>query len=511
MMPPFALNQQRQFWFNSQALIAESQLIRILQNRPTKHPRNPILVADQPWEGSLVQLFTAVEYDPATGRWQMWYEGHPAEVLLCTAFSDDGLHWRKPNLSLETWQGSTANNIILQPGYWDAHQPAVVKAPTETDPARRYKLYYWMGPEWFSPSNPVQAAAGNKIKDYTRNGWYVAFSPDGVHWTPQTAAPVLAGRVTSHAAGAGAADFMQDTQMSIGDYNTVIWDEQRGRYRSYHKLDKRRPGWDLARRCMGMAESDDGLHFEPSISILDPDEADDAWARAQGGIRAEFYGLHVWPHQGFYLGLLWMFLVTKTGEPPYGRGWDDGPITPHLVYSPDGIQWQRLPLRESFIPLGPAGSFEAGTIYSGDRPTVVGDEVRFYYHGCSYTHGFTEPVNSPNQYTGIALATLERDRYVGWQGSSAPGTLLTHPVTFTGRTLRLNLDASRGATRVALLDGSGNPLPGYGLDDCHPLTLDSLEQIVYWRGGSDLSALVGQPVQVQFELRLSTLFTWQFV
>src|SRR5262249_3760288 len=153
---------------------------------------------------------------------------------------------------------------------------------------------------------------------------------------------------------------------------TVIWDEQSGRYRSYHKLDKRKPGWDTTRRCLGLAESDDGLHFGPSLSIIDPDEADDAWARAQGGIRAEFYGLHVWPHQGFYLGLLWMFMVTKTGEPPYGRGWDDGFIAPHLIYSADGKDWQRLPVREPFIPLGPAGSFEAGTVYSGDRPTMVG-------------------------------------------------------------------------------------------------------------------------------------------
>ena len=207
--------------------------------------------------------------------------------------------------------------------------------------------------------------------------------------------------------------------MTIGDFNTVIFDEQRGRYRSYHKLDKMQPGWDMPRRCLGLAESDDGIHFEPSVSIIDPDAEDDAWARAQGGIRAEFYGMHAWPHEGFYLGLLWMFLVTKTGEPPYGRGWDDGPIAPHLVYSADGITWQRLPVREPFVPLGPAGSFEAGTLYSGDRPVTIGDEVRDHYHGCSYTHGFTEPVKARR----ISLPASRWRRYVATATSAGMAAL----------------------------------------------------------------------------------------
>ena len=84
-----------------------------------------------------------VHYTPETSQWQMWYEGHPAEVLLCTAFSNDGIHWTKPALGIEEWNGSRENNIILQTGYWDANCASIVKAPTETDPARRYKLYYW--------------------------------------------------------------------------------------------------------------------------------------------------------------------------------------------------------------------------------------------------------------------------------------------------------------------------------------------------------------------------------
>ena len=479
--------------------------MRIYQRQPVKHPANPLIVADRPWEGSLVQLFTAVDYSAETQRWQMWYEGHPGPVLLCYATSNDGVCWQKPALGIEPFQGSTDNNIILQTYYWDAHQAAVVRAPNEIHPARRYKLYYWMGPEWYKPENPAHAAIGNRIQLYRSNGWYVAFSPDGIHFTAQTAAPALASGPLPDMP-----ELPAGTTVSLGDYNTVFWNEQTGRYRSYHKLDIKRPGWDMSRRCLGMAESDDGLHFDPSVPVLEPDEEDDVWVRGQGGIRAEFYGLHVWPQSGFYLGLLWMFVVTKTGQPPYGRGWDDGPIAPHLIYSADGVHWQRLPVREPFIPLGPAGSFEQGSIFSGDRPTIFGDEVRFYYHGVSYTHGAIDKKVSPSHLTGIGLATLPRDRYVAWQGGAEPGMLRTVPLRFDGRELHLNVDASRGATKVALLGPDGSPLPGHGLDDCDPISADSLDHIVRWRGSGDLSALQGQPVRVQFWLRHSALYTWQF-
>ena len=94
------IGKQRQFWFNSQEIIDHSEYLHILQQRPAKHPANPLVVADRPWEGTYVDLGTFVAYDPATSRWQMWYEAHPAEVLICTALSEDGIRWRKPVLGV---------------------------------------------------------------------------------------------------------------------------------------------------------------------------------------------------------------------------------------------------------------------------------------------------------------------------------------------------------------------------------------------------------------------------
>jgi hypothetical protein len=429
----------------------------------------------------------------------MWYEGHPTEVLLCTAFSKDGVKWTKPSLGLQEYKGSKDNNIILQTGYLDAHCASIVKAPNEKDPARKYKLYYWVGPQWFDshvkamglkPDDPAVAEARKKLKAYKTNGHYVAFSPDGVNFKPQLDAPAL--------------------PAPVSDFCTVLFDEQTGRYRSYHKIERQKPGWDGLRRCMSMAESDDGIRFKPSAPVLDPTPEDDAWTKSLGGKRAELYGIHVWPCAGFYLGLVWMFRITKV-DPVRGMGWDDGYNVPYLIYSPDGVNWQRLPEREPFIPPGPAGSFESGSVYSaGDHPVVIGDEVRFYYFGVNYTHGCTEPINSPKLTSGFGLATLGRDRYVGWQGGAVAGTLLTKALKFSGRELHLNLEAKGGEARAALLGADGKALAGFSLEDCEAISADGFDQAVKWRGGSDVSALAGREIRVQFSLRQSTLYTWQF-
>ncbi|HVE39790.1 MAG TPA: hypothetical protein VNM14_07890 [Planctomycetota bacterium] len=490
------IGSRRQFWFNAQPLVAESSGLRIAQQRPVKNGKNPFLLGDRPWEGNIVQLYSCdVHHDPETGRWQMWYEGHPGCVLLCTAFSKDGLRWEKPSLGLETWKGSKDNNIILQTGYTDAHCAAIVKAPTEKDPARKYKLYYWVGPQWMDSHieplglKPAEVAdAKAKIKPYKKNGHYVAFSSDGVTFTPRSDAPVLA----------------------TSDFSTVLFDEQLGRYRSYHKIEHQLPGWKQIRRCMWESQSDDGVTFEKSRLVLAPDEKDDTMAKTlYAADRVEFYGMHVWPQDGFYLGLVWIFTITKV-NPKYGMGWDDGHIQPHLIYSPDGLDWKRLPVREPFIPNGPEGSWDSGTLYSsGDHPVVLGNEVRFYYFGTNYTHGSTEPIVSAKNRSGFGVATLPRDRYVGWQAAKDSGTLLTKPITFSGKDLFLNVDASHGVARVALLSADNQPIPGFGLEECEPIKADSLEQAVRWAGAS-ASALAGKTVRLQFSLRQSTLYTWQF-
>jgi hypothetical protein len=88
------------------------------------------------------------------------------------------------------------------------------------------------------------------------------------------------------------------------------------------------------------------------------------------------------------------------------------------------------------------------------------------------------------------------------------GELITKPLMFPGSKLALNI-VSRGGTRVEVQDASGRPAPGFALKDCAPITGDSLDHRVSWKGGG-LFELAGGPVRLRFELNDADLFALQF-
>jgi len=56
-----------------------------------------------------------------------------------------------------------------------------------------------------------------------------------------------------------------------------------------------------------------------------------------------------------------------------------------------------------------------------------------------------------------------------------------------------------GDIRVELQGEAENPIPGFTMDDCLPVFRDSLERMVIWSSGSDLSPLEGKAVRLRFE------------
>ncbi|HCN07187.1 MAG TPA: hypothetical protein DIT01_04575 [Lentisphaeria bacterium] len=112
---------------------------------------------------------------------RMWYMGriHGDTVAvnyvgesgrLCYAVSRDGVHWEKPALGLVDYKGSKANNLVDFPQDEDISAGPVIYDPEDPDPSRRFKINYEAG------------CYGNRM--------CVAYSPDGLHWTPSPRNPV---------------------------------------------------------------------------------------------------------------------------------------------------------------------------------------------------------------------------------------------------------------------------------------------------------------------------------
>ena len=61
-----------------------------------------------------------------------------------------------------------------------------------------------------------------------------------------------------------------------------------------------------------------------------------------------------------------------------------------------------------------------------------------------------------------------------------------------------------------LPDETGEPLPGYTLEDAVSVDRNGIAQEVWWRGGPDLGSLAGRPVRMRVRMRSAKLYAFQF-
>jgi hypothetical protein len=122
---------------------------------------------------------------------------------------------------------------------------------------------------------------------------------------------------------------------------------------------------------------------------------------------------------------------------------------------------------------------------------------------------------SESYWTGtsseVRRYTLRLDGFVSASAPMSGGEVVTKPLTFQGKQLRLNFSTSAaGAVRVELQDAAGEPIPGYSLADSNPLFGDALDREVTWKGGTDVGPLAGKPVRLRFALEDADLYAFQF-
>ena len=178
-----------------------------------------------------------------------------------------------------------------------------------------------------------------------------------------------------------------------------------------------------------------------------------------------------------------------------------------LGFSRDGFHWDR-PDRLGFIKgERKEGAWDRAYLHSTTGVFVVmGDQLIFPYTGFSgvAADGHT------GIYSGasIGLATLRRDGFASMDAGSEPGTLTTRPVTFSGKRLFVNVDAPGGRLRAEVLDADGKPIEPFTMANSIPFSGDSTLEELKWEGGTDLSALAGQPVRFRFELTNGSLYAF---
>lgn len=479
----FDVGNRKQLFLDD-LMLAETSRISKFVWRPDKYGKNPILVADRPWELESPEALTGVQldaqsslYDPDDKLFKIWYlprvfrNNHQG---WCYAISRDGYRWEKPELGIYDYNGSKRNNILAAfDRKIDLTFNNVIKDPHETDPRKRFKAFGEL--ENGQPAN-------------TNGGVAIAFSPDGIHWDLYPHNPVIRhGRNVA------------DAPMLFG------WDRLKNKYVAYprpgHPLAKEINGNGIHRhiRTIGYAESDDFIHWTPTRVMLAPDDED----------RVDFqYGQFVAGMCGdFYVGFL---MVHQTHEQTWGV---------YLLSSRDNFHWTWVDRHTPFMVRGEVGAYDAG-YQDMSGPITHAGKHWLYYGAFSGAHG--EDNRFGRSTVSIAMATLPEDRWVGLLAGPDQATIVTRPMIFAGSKLLIDIDASnpqdRGKTRrnfdecelkAQLLDQSGGVIEGFTLERSKTL-LESGKHEMSWEG-ADLSRLAGKPVRLRLAQRNCALYSIQFV
>ena len=469
----------------------------------------PFLEPERPWETGFLNYMQVLHDE---GRYRLWYSAAPDWETVqkmnltpggsggypdftCYAESDDGFEWRRPNLGMYEFDGSTDNNIIceagvLSPQGWPIHM--LFKDP-QAPPEERYKsvgqhaVRYW-GEELLPPMGrkereeyirQMQLEGHDISNEQLRLQFQLLgfVSPDGIHWT-RLPDPILepSGRLDMR--------------------NMVYFDEELGRYVGYIRghVGRRRTlrkttsaqfhtGWEEPRQVL-MADSQD----PPDLDLYDF-----GYCRRPGGhFHLMFFGA-------------------------FHRNQDT--IDIQLAVSRDGDVWtrpERKPIITRDIPGKPDKTY--GAIWATPGLFKLRSDLwgqPYFSHGRTHWDFDYDEWKPRSKATPMHWALWQPDRLVALEAQEE-GRVTLLGRECAGRELLFNFQTRAGGyIKAELVDGVGvaqkeetPPLDGYSFDDCDPLYGDDLAGAVSWRGRSDLGDLKGRNILVRLHLVKTKLFAY---
>ena len=391
---------------------------------------------------------------------------------MCYAESRNGFDWEKPKFGFTSYledkgNGCNKNNIVYNNSVNGGHPYSggtVFKDPNGSA-EERYKLIYLT---WIKEKPQVRGAV----------------SADGIHWTPIDK-PLLDG-------------YCSDTQ------TTAYYDAHLKCYGGYFRYWSGSPWFESWatwqgsrswRRQIGRAVSTDFRHWSNPESVL-----------SLGVNHHPSHDLYTNAHT-VYEDIHFMFPAQ------YNREKDITEV--YLATSRDGIHWEYFG-ESPVLPVGERGSGEEGQIYAVCGLVPLGKDKIAVSYGVSYlTHNQYNPyaldaAGVERKFAHLAWAMWEKDRLVAIEAAE-DGRFTLIPLIHHEKQLVLNVSTeTAGEVRVQLRNEKGEVIKGRAFSDCEPITGDRPEAIVSWQGSANISDTAGQVIQVDINLRIAKIFTFQF-
>jgi len=456
--PPY-----RRLFLDAMVVEESGDLSRVF-HAAEKYGANPVIKKEHPWEGWGPYVYGTILWDG--GKLRMWYQGIGKDSAdVSYAQSTDGIHWTKPELGIVDYHGSTANNIVGMGRV--CHIPSVIRVPNPSSPDKQWAMYGFA----YSPTDAK----------WGKGGPAVAYSSDGLHWDWNRKPE-------------------QWALFASSDVTNFFFDPYRNRYTATFKTMNRR------HRAVGIALSEDGLRWTKPIegAVFGADDLDpDA---------SQVYGMPVFPYQGVYIGLPWIYHARwikygKYSKPEVMYEAQEGSartVDVQLAWSWNLISWNRTPTREPFITLGPEGSWDSKMIYTARAPVIVGDKLFFYYGGYDTIHD-----DDAQAKGAIGLATLRLDGFCSMHAGAKEGWLISRREVFNTAKVYINAKCAPGGYVAAeIVDRNNKVIPGFTRRDCVPFTGDSVRGEIVWKTRQFPKELIDKDRKIEFYIKNADLYSY---
>jgi hypothetical protein len=247
-----------------------------------------------------------------------------------------------------------------------------------------------------------------------------------------------------------------------------------------------RPKW--GDRRISVYETRDWRSFsEPQVVIR---------TDAQDTPVSEVYGMPVFPYEGIFVGLLWIYHVPPVVHTTHK--YVHGKVDCQLAYSYNGWHFQRA-LRKRFLPIFEPGEFGYGCIFPSSMVVTNDKKIRIYSSASKAEHGQIH--SHPDLGLGaLLLHELRLDGFSYLESPGGSGSFITRPLFISGENLMLNVQAPQGEVHVQITDPAGKPHDGYTFEDCIPFAGDDLFWSPRWKDNKSFSRFTEQAVRLEGKL-----------
>jgi hypothetical protein len=477
----------RKYLFIDDVLVAKSENVAFTVNPPR--------FAEKVFDDAHGHL---VVWEDDEGLIRMYYR--VAGKRLAVATSRDGVQWEKPDLHPESDAGHP--NIVID------------------DPVG-------LGTIFVDPNAPPEERI-KYLSGYDGRAIFVYSSPDGYHFKRNETAAL---------------------PLRAASQSIAYYDDQRQTYVAFHRTDMPETVGGHTERSFVMTETMDPMRpwpFRPAtleehLEVAKHRRIGDKlpWYLDNGPLTPPGFGIEYpvvfGPEEEFdpiatdvyvpknvkyawasdtYLAYPIMYFhyhdegpMTRQELGRRERKRGSGPLETQFAVSRDGLHWKRH-ARPAYIKIGRHASYDIHKNYIAHGMVRRGEEIWQYFLGSEQYHSSWDRAGRQAVFRVV-------QRFDGFISADTPytgGSLTTRPLVFDGNRLVLNIDTgATGYAQVGIVDAAGEPIEGFGVDDCVYINGDFIEAPVEWlHKGADVSTLAGKPVRLVIRSRGTKLYSLQF-